>query len=84
GGKSPCIVFADAAAPQHIDNTVNGVITAMRFARQGQSCTAGSRLYVHKSVWNDVMPRVVAKLRDMKIGDALDEQTDIGAIINAE
>ncbi|WP_316154885.1 aldehyde dehydrogenase family protein [Cupriavidus sp. BIC8F] len=84
GGKSPCIVFPDAATPEHIDATVNGVIAAMRFARQGQSCTAGSRLYVHKDVFDTVMTRVVAKVNELRIGDALDERTDIGAIINAE
>jgi betaine-aldehyde dehydrogenase len=84
GGKSPCIVFPDAATPAHIDATVNGIIAAMRFARQGQSCTAGSRLFVHKSVWDEVMTRVVGKVRELRIGDALDEQTDIGAIINIE
>ncbi|CAJ0779965.1 Phenylacetaldehyde dehydrogenase [Ralstonia psammae] len=84
GGKSPCIVYPDAATPEHIDATVTGIINAMRFARQGQSCTAGSRLYVHKSVWEPVMAKVVAKVQEMKIGDALDEANDIGAIINAE
>lgn len=84
GGKSPCIVYPDAATPEHIDATVNGIIAAMRFARQGQSCTAGSRLYVHKSVWDEVMTRVVGKVRELRIGDALDENTDIGAIINIE
>ncbi|CAN7378484.1 aldehyde dehydrogenase family protein [Pseudomonas umsongensis] len=84
GGKSPCIVYPDAATPERIDTTVNGIIAAMRFARQGQSCTAGSRLFVHRSVWDEVMTRVVAEVRKLKVGDALDESTDIGAVINAE
>ncbi|MFT4065053.1 aldehyde dehydrogenase family protein [Paraburkholderia sp.] len=84
GGKSPCIVYPDAATPEHIDSTVTGIINAMRFARQGQSCTAGSRLYVHESVWDQVMTRVVAKVKELKIGDSLDETSDIGAIISAE
>jgi hypothetical protein len=47
-----------------------GIIAAMRFTRQSQSCTAGSRLFLH------------AKTAKLKIGDPLDEATDIGAIIN--
>ncbi len=84
GGKSPCIVFPDACAPDRIDETAQGVVNAMRFARQGQSCTAGSRLFVHRSVWDDLMPRVAAKAAAMKVGDALDEDSDIGAVVNAE
>ncbi|WP_205962552.1 aldehyde dehydrogenase family protein [Paraburkholderia phosphatilytica] len=84
GGKSPCIVYPDAATPDYVDATVTGIINAMRFARQGQSCTAGSRLYVHKDVWDIVMTKLVAKVKELKIGDSLDESNDIGAIINAE
>ncbi len=84
GGKSPCIVFPDACTPQRIDATAQGVVNAMRFARQGQSCTAGSRLFVHHTVWDALMPLVAQKTAAMKVGDALDPNTDIGAVINAE
>lgn len=84
GGKSPCIIFPDACTPERIDATAQGVVNAMRFARQGQSCTAGSRLFVHKTVWDDLMPRVAKKSAAMIVGDALDETSDIGAVINAE
>jgi len=84
GGKSPCIIFPDACAPDKIDETAQGVVNAMRFARQGQSCTAGSRLFVHKSVWDDLMPLIASKAAGMKVGDALDEDSDIGAVVNAE
>lgn len=84
GGKSPCIVFPDACTLDRIDETAQGVVNAMRFARQGQSCTAGSRLFVHRAVWDDLMPRVADKAAAMKVGDALDEDSDIGAVINAE
>ena len=57
GGKSPNIVFPDAAAPDSIDATAAGVLLAMRFTRQGQSCTAGSRLFVHADVYDDVPGR---------------------------
>lgn len=84
GGKSPTIVYPDAASDDLLEDTVNGIISAMRFARQGQSCTAGSRLFLHRDAWDRVMPRLAEKVGAMKMGDALDEANDIGAIINAE
>src|SRR3546814_3122776 len=45
GGKSPMIVFADA----NVDKAVDGAVIGMRFTRQGQSCTAASRIFVHRS-----------------------------------
>lgn len=84
GGKSPCIVYPDVAGEGQLDTTVNNIISAMRFARQGQSCTAGSRLFVHRSIWDQVMPRLVQKVNALRVGDALDESSDIGAVINAE
>ena len=78
GGKSPCIVFPDATE----EAVVDGVISAMRFTRQGQSCTAGSRLFLHRSIYEDFLARLSAKLQKLRIGDPLDEATDMGAIIN--
>jgi acyl-CoA reductase-like NAD-dependent aldehyde dehydrogenase len=78
GGKSPAIVFPDADD----EKTVDGVITGMRFTRQGQSCTAGSRLFLHRSILDSFLGKLAAKLRLLKIGDPLDETTDMGSIIN--
>jgi betaine-aldehyde dehydrogenase len=78
GGKSPQIVFPDA----NDDHVVQSVINGMRFTRQGQSCTAGSRLFLHASIFDSFMDKLVKKLGSLKIGDPLDEATDIGAIIN--
>jgi acyl-CoA reductase-like NAD-dependent aldehyde dehydrogenase len=78
GGKSPAIVFADADD----DRTVDGVISGMRFTRQGQSCTAGSRLFLHRSIFDSFLHKLSAKLEQLRIGDPLDEATDMGAIIN--
>jgi len=83
GGKSPCIVFPDAVTPDRLDKTVTAILGAMRFARQGQSCTAGSRLFVHQSVWDVVMPALAKAAGAMKVGDALDDASDMGAVINA-
>ncbi len=84
GGKSPNIVFADAATPDNIEATVAGVLTAMRFTRQGQSCTAGSRLFVHADVYDQFLALLVEKVAALKVGDPLDEASDMGSIINAK
>jgi betaine-aldehyde dehydrogenase len=78
GGKSPQIVFPDADEQQ----AVEGVFLAMRFTRQGQSCTAGSRLFLHESIYDSFLEKLIKKLKGLKIGDPLDESTDMGAIIN--
>jgi acyl-CoA reductase-like NAD-dependent aldehyde dehydrogenase len=78
GGKSPAVVFPDSDS----DKVADGVISGMRFTRQGQSCTAGSRLFLHQSIYDSFMARLTGKLAAMKVGDPLDEATDMGAIIN--
>jgi acyl-CoA reductase-like NAD-dependent aldehyde dehydrogenase len=78
GGKNPQIVFEDADE----DWVADGVIAGMRFARQGQSCTAGSRLFVHRAIFGSFVERFASRLRELKVGDPLDESSDIGAIVN--
>jgi acyl-CoA reductase-like NAD-dependent aldehyde dehydrogenase len=78
GGKNPQIVFEDADE----DWVADGVIAGMRFARQGQSCTAGSRLFVHRAIFDSFIERFAARLRRLKVGDPLDESSDIGAIVS--
>ncbi|MEM7252647.1 MAG: aldehyde dehydrogenase family protein [Pseudomonadota bacterium] len=78
GGKSPSIVYPDA----NEDWVVDGIIAAMRFTRQSQSCTAGSRLFLHADIFDDFLAKLHDKTKDLKIGNPLDEETDIGAIIN--
>lgn len=80
GGKSPCIVCDDADE----DWVVQGVGTAMRFTRQSQSCTAGSRLFVHKSIYDSFTEKLVKLMRSYKLGNPLDETTDMGSLINAK
>jgi phenylacetaldehyde dehydrogenase len=79
GGKAPAIVYPDSCD----DATVAHVISAMRFARQGQSCTAGSRLFVHRSIFDEFNARLVAALGELVVGDALDERSDIGSIVSS-
>jgi acyl-CoA reductase-like NAD-dependent aldehyde dehydrogenase len=49
GGKRPMLVLADA----DVDKAVSGALVGMRFTRQGQSCTAASRILIHRSLHND-------------------------------
>ncbi len=78
GGKSPSIVYPDA----NDDWVVDGVIAGMRFTRQSQSCTAGSRLFLHADIFDSFLDKLRTKTQALKLGDPLDEATDIGAIIN--
>lgn len=80
GGKSPCIVYPDNAG----DDVVDQVLLATRFARQSQSCTTGSRLFLHKDIHDDFLARLVAKVEKLQVGDPREESTDIGCIINAK
>lgn len=78
GGKSPMIVFADC----DFDKTVSGALTSMRFTRQGQSCTAASRIYVERPIYEKFVQAMKSAVDKMVMGDPLDEKTDIGTIIS--
>jgi aldehyde dehydrogenase (NAD+) len=78
GGKSPMIVMPDA----DLDKAAAGAVAGMRFTRQGQSCSASSRMLVHELVHDAFVAKVKALVDAMKIGDPMDESTDIGTIIS--
>jgi len=78
GGKSANIVFADA----DLDAAVDGALTGV-FFNNGECCVAGSRLFVHAPVADAFIARVVERSRRLKVGDPFDEDTDIGALIDA-
>jgi acyl-CoA reductase-like NAD-dependent aldehyde dehydrogenase len=80
GGKSPMLVFADC----DFDKTVTGAITSMRFTRQGQSCTAASRIYVERPIFDKFVAALAERVDAMVMGDPLDEKTDIGTIISPD
>jgi acyl-CoA reductase-like NAD-dependent aldehyde dehydrogenase len=80
GGKSPNIVLPDA----DLDLVVPGILTGMRFTRQGQSCSAGSRLLVHEAVYDDVVGRVIGAMDALRIGDPMNEHSEVGTIISGE
>jgi aldehyde dehydrogenase (NAD+) len=73
GGKSPNIVFADA----DLDAAANGVIAGI-FAAGGQTCVAGSRLLVQRTVHDELVDRVVARARTIALGDPMLAETEMG------
>jgi (Z)-2-((N-methylformamido)methylene)-5-hydroxybutyrolactone dehydrogenase len=75
GGKSPIIVFPDA----DLDNAVNGIVAA-NFGATGQSCVAGTRVYLHESIADEVQQRVSDRARTIVIGDPLATETEIGPL----
>lgn len=79
GGKSPNIVFDDA----DIELAENGVITGI-FAAAGQSCIAGSRAYVHESIYDDFVARVVRRAEAIRLGDPLVAETQMGPVATAQ
>ena len=77
GGKSPTIVFADA----DLDIAINGVLFGI-FSSQGQSCIAGSRLFVERAIYPAFMERLVARAKALRVGDPLDPRTHLGPLIS--
>lgn len=77
GGKSPTIVLNDA----DMELALNGVIFGI-FSSSGQACIAGSRLFVHSSIFDEFMERLLAKTRSLRVGHPEDEQTQMGPLIN--
>ena len=77
GGKAANIVFDDAPIDQAVEGIVNGI-----FFNQGQVCCAGSRLLVHEPVAGLVVAKLKQRLRVLRVGDPLDKNTDIGAIVS--
>ena len=80
GGKSPNIVFADAP---DLNAAVRGSVNGM-FRNSGQVCIAGSRLLVQKSVAGEFTEKLVAMANQLKVGDPLHLESDVGAISNME
>ncbi len=77
GGKSPVAVFEDA----HQENAING-ITAGIFGASGQSCIAGSRLYLQKGIYNEFLDKLAERAEKIKIGAPMDPESEMGPIGN--
>ncbi len=79
GGKSPNIVFADA----DMKPTISGAASAI-FFNHGQCCCAGSRLYVEKSMFDEVVTGVADEAKKIKVGPGFDPETDMGPLVSEE
>jgi len=75
GGKSPFIVFDDA----DVESAVNGSIAGI-FGASGQSCVAGSRLYLHDKIADRFLDTMVKQAQGIRIGDPLEEETQMGPL----
>lgn len=75
GGKSPVIVFDDV----DMDSTVNGALGAI-FGASGQSCVAGSRLYLQERIADEFLEKMAAGARQIIVGDPMDQHTQMGPL----
>ena len=77
GGKSPTIVCADA----DLDHAVKGVLYGI-FSSSGESCIAGSRAFVHASVYEEFRRRLLEGVKALRVGDPSSERTQMGPLVN--
>lgn len=79
GGHAPFIVFEDA----DIDLAIEGAIIS-KFASTGQQCVCTNRIYVHDSIYDTFARRFADKVSSMRVGDGLDENTQLGPLVNQD
>ena len=79
GGKSPNVVFKDS----DLDGAIGGSASAI-FFNQGQTCCAGSRLYVERAVYDQVVEGVANKAKKIKVGSGMDASTQMGPLVSEE
>lgn len=79
GGHAPFLVFDDA----DLDQAVAGVI-ASKFRNAGQTCICTNRLYVQRSVYDVFAEKLAQRVAQLRVGDGLDTQTEVGPLIDAQ
>lgn len=77
GGKNPTLVFADCDFEDTVDNVVRAA-----FSNQGQICLCGSRIYIERPIYDRFKQAFVEKVKQIKIGDPLDADTQHGALVS--
>jgi len=75
GGKSPIVIFDDA----DLEGAVNGAV-AGNFGATGQSCVAGSRVFVQSGIYDEFIAEVIKRAEAVRIGDPLDADTQVGPL----
>jgi 5-carboxymethyl-2-hydroxymuconic-semialdehyde dehydrogenase len=79
GGKSPVVIFDDADLDAALDSSLFGV-----FSLNGERCTAGSRILVQRTVYDEFVERYAARARSIVVGDPHDPKTEVGALVHPE
>ncbi len=79
GGKSPCLIFADADLDAAVDSALFGV-----FSLNGERCTAGSRILAERTVYDSLVSRLADRAAAIRVGDPSDPSTEIGALVHPE
>jgi len=79
GGKGPNLIFEDA----DLDAAVQGSLFAA-YHNQGQACIAGSRIFVHTSIWDVFLKRFLERIRSIRIGNPLEETTQMGPLTSKD
>ena len=79
GGKNPNLIFADCDYEKMLETTVRS-----SFANQGQICLCGSRIFVERPLYENFCGDFVEKVKKLKIGDPLDAETNVGAVVSQE
>jgi len=79
GGKSPCVIFADADLDRAVDSALFGV-----FSLNGERCTAGSRILAERAIYPDLVTRLASRAERIKVGAPSDPTTEIGALVHPE
>ena len=79
GGKNPNVIFDDADFDLAVDQALNG-----GFFHAGQVCSAGSRIIVHNDIKADFEKALIERIKNIKMGNGFDEETEMGPVISAE
>jgi 5-carboxymethyl-2-hydroxymuconic-semialdehyde dehydrogenase len=79
GGKSPCLIFADADLDLAVDSALFGV-----FSLNGERCTAGSRILAERAVYDSLVSRLAERAARIRVGAPSDPATEIGALVHPE
>ena len=79
GGKSPNIILPDADLERAIPGSFQGI-----YSNSGQACNAGSRLFVARELFDEVIEKLAGYARDAKVGPGLDPESDFGPLVSAE
>jgi aldehyde dehydrogenase (NAD+)/phenylacetaldehyde dehydrogenase len=79
GGKSPNIILPDADLTKALPGALNGIMF-----NQGQVCSAGSRLYIQKKQYDNVVADLASTAKNIKVGIGLDQETEMGPLVSSE